>query len=595
MTTAASGNQTEIRRCAVLKIDRKGRLIYLDKEAERLLGASQVALFGRPITDFLAPSDVAAIEAIAASFSHYETTFETSTVTMVDAERREFRATVIVSQNFAAGNPTNYQIIITPELLAEAPPAPVAPPSAVELLTVLASAHPFGDPQQLTDVIAQHTKARTVRLLDSTETPPTLLARTDTSAAETAAQAESRELSQTFDMPDGRQYELQAVCPLASAEQLQSASMIGVATVFALLHRLVAPAPAAPAPVLSSADTVYTWSAVSLLQQVRIGAALIDDSGDALETNRLFESFYMPEQCGTRLEEIVASLRTDAGETPTELVRSYLIASDLSETPPPLTAVVRTPSGRSALLTVIRLVPGCENRSCFLLLKRTNGETGLGHLSASFVRQAAGSLSASLDAATSAWQKLEHGYNNELTGDGCFYLQCLSNHFARMTGTVADLVRSATLTAATELPQTVDTGLLMDQLLAELATRNPRLGLSIKHANLPRIQAPLKTVTAVLEGVLSYFVDRARKGTVEIEVSSVTEVERCRLRISDNGENLSGRAAQKLFDYGGGSGGGVTGTLGLALELARAMRGDITLAPQKGHGLALVVTLPTGQ
>lgn len=99
-------------RCAVSKVDLKGRFVYVDSAIESLLGFSKDELFGRPMLDFLDESSCRLLERLLSQRNHYETFFESAMLTFVNKAGDTVVAKVIASLNFAAGNPVNFQLII---------------------------------------------------------------------------------------------------------------------------------------------------------------------------------------------------------------------------------------------------------------------------------------------------------------------------------------------------------------------------------------------------------------------------------------------------------------------------------------------------
>ncbi len=113
MTAQATDVKTRASRCAVCKIDRKGRFVFLDAQTEKLLGLTQVELFGRPLTDFLDPDDHDVISQITGRFNHYETFFDATKVTVIDSHGSRIPVVAVCSLNFDAGSPVNIQIILS--------------------------------------------------------------------------------------------------------------------------------------------------------------------------------------------------------------------------------------------------------------------------------------------------------------------------------------------------------------------------------------------------------------------------------------------------------------------------------------------------
>lgn len=108
--TAESG----IVRCPVFKIDLKGRFVFVDDLTEKLLGRPQDMLFGRSLGNFLSEKSWLTLSAIFQRYSHYETSFEALELEFVNPENDRQTLMAVISLNFIAGNPANYQVALIP-------------------------------------------------------------------------------------------------------------------------------------------------------------------------------------------------------------------------------------------------------------------------------------------------------------------------------------------------------------------------------------------------------------------------------------------------------------------------------------------------
>ncbi|MDZ4723491.1 MAG: PAS domain-containing protein [candidate division Zixibacteria bacterium] len=102
-----------VKRCAVCKIDLKGRFVLVNDEAERIIGLTKEELFGRFLSEFLLESDRQIIQQILRQRNHYDSFFETTHVTLIDTKQNPLVAKIFISLNYIAGNPANYQIIFS--------------------------------------------------------------------------------------------------------------------------------------------------------------------------------------------------------------------------------------------------------------------------------------------------------------------------------------------------------------------------------------------------------------------------------------------------------------------------------------------------
>ncbi|MCK4573329.1 MAG: PAS domain-containing protein, partial [candidate division Zixibacteria bacterium] len=114
MTTQTGSQAISLTRCAVCKIDLKGRLVYVDDQVEQLLGRTREDLFGKPLHDFVDRASQELINSLLERRNHYETFYDATRVTLVHSEGRFTSAMAVVSLNFIGGNPVNFQLVLNP-------------------------------------------------------------------------------------------------------------------------------------------------------------------------------------------------------------------------------------------------------------------------------------------------------------------------------------------------------------------------------------------------------------------------------------------------------------------------------------------------
>ncbi len=104
-----------ITRCAVCKIDLKGKFVFIDDLVEQLLGYSKENLFGKPLHDFLDKKSAAVLDDILNVRNNYESFYDTTILHFINKNNKSFCLKVVTSLNFIAGNPVNFQLIIDTE------------------------------------------------------------------------------------------------------------------------------------------------------------------------------------------------------------------------------------------------------------------------------------------------------------------------------------------------------------------------------------------------------------------------------------------------------------------------------------------------
>ena len=113
--TAPNGTERDkSKRCAVIKIDFNGRFVYIDNLAERFFGLPSENLFGQSIKEYLDENSYTLLLSVLPAQKHYESFYEATRLVFIDARKDRREVDIIMSLNFIAGNPANYQIIINP-------------------------------------------------------------------------------------------------------------------------------------------------------------------------------------------------------------------------------------------------------------------------------------------------------------------------------------------------------------------------------------------------------------------------------------------------------------------------------------------------
>ena len=112
--------ERRLKRCAVFKIDLKGRFVYIDDLTEEILHCPRENLFGRDIKGFLSEESYTTLKTIFQRCRHYETFFEAVELNFVNSQGEGQLYDAVISLNFIAGNPANYQVVLLPPIRSAA-------------------------------------------------------------------------------------------------------------------------------------------------------------------------------------------------------------------------------------------------------------------------------------------------------------------------------------------------------------------------------------------------------------------------------------------------------------------------------------------
>lgn len=107
-------NKEVLKRCAVVKVDFGGRIVYVDEYAEQLLGIPGEDLFGHSIKEFLDKESFNTLALALQNRKHYETYYQAADLVFTASRQNRFARGAVISLNIIAGTPANYQIIVTP-------------------------------------------------------------------------------------------------------------------------------------------------------------------------------------------------------------------------------------------------------------------------------------------------------------------------------------------------------------------------------------------------------------------------------------------------------------------------------------------------
>ena len=92
MATSSVSASVNLHRCALCKIDLKGKIVYVDDKIEALLGYSKEELFGKSFSDFLDKSSKALIDQLFSQRNNYEIFYDATNLTILNREKKAITA-----------------------------------------------------------------------------------------------------------------------------------------------------------------------------------------------------------------------------------------------------------------------------------------------------------------------------------------------------------------------------------------------------------------------------------------------------------------------------------------------------------------------
>jgi len=486
-------------RCALCRIDRKGRFVFADEQAEKLFGLDQVELFGKPLIEFLDPSCHEVIDGIIGNRNYYEAFHDAVNVILLSGSDMRRRATIILSPNLRGGTPVNFNIIVYPDIISD------------EVL-------------------------------------------------------ESPQVEEAVD----------------PAQQLSEDQSPTESTGFTALS---------------------TFSTVELLGRAGIGAVLSDSRGAILDSNQALMRHFGPAGIGDTVWELVRSLGSYGASGLSETVSTYFETCSKTEFPPDLTLSVTLPSGYETGLTVLRLAPGSDDLSSFLVFQPTALPGGPVHtrLSREFLTQLLEHVYSCLKAGYGTLEKLQLEHSRDLNQDGSFHLNLLDCQMKTAGSVVSDINDAARSIASEERPEPTDIEIMLDRLAHDFCSEHPSLSVSVECADLPKVRLSRNRVTMALKYILGYMAQCTSDELVSITVSASLADGYCRIVVISDAVTIPHDNIETVFDYPGSTYSqetpcrqGERADLSLARELVTSVGGLIDLEIPEAGGLAVVVSLPTG-
>jgi|GEM_PF-4288416 len=618
MTALATDKHTGIKRCALCKIDRKGRFILANQEAQNLFGLTEVELFGRPFVNFLDAADRPVFQQLVKNRNPYETAFDSACLTLLSHTGVPIPATVIVSVNFGGGNPANYQIVMRPEdRKVTAGRSGTHGQHWEELARLLSSDDDWSDLQHVVDLLRDLTGISAIAIYDITDPEISRLVPAgaeapglpalEHNAAGFASDGGDRdtarlanEVRATFALAPDRLGLIRFVLPEAGADGERKNQRSRTELVAELIH---AARPPIQIPGVTEAAAESSHSTPEVMDRLGTGMIILNGPGEVIEYNQAAGSILSPasEPIGS-LQEVIELIGARCGDGATSSIEGYLAASSSHDSPPGFDASFPTLDGSTLRVKIIPLEANSEKRCCLLFCEgdtRPVDMTTPRGLSLQVVGGAVTMLRSSVEAAASVWQKLEHEHHNDLKRDGGFYLTCLSHHLDAMTVSLGDLEQMVRLIGDDEELQIVDLQLLIERLAAELTAAHPELSFAVRHTDLPKIKLSLRKITAVLHDVLAIGVQAEGDCEVEVTVAASVENGNCVIWVRDNGPGLTRKQQKRIFRLRRSCVPGETGrapdlSAGLlpAREIVASMNGFLELESDPGKGTIIKIVVP---
>ncbi len=621
-------------RCAVCKIDLKGRFVYIDEETERFLGYTKEELFGKPLLDFLDDNSQKKIDRLLSERKHYESFYDTTTLTLIAREGRPVVARSIVSLNFIAGNPVNFQLILDVD------------PTAQSVITVAAASDYEDFLEELLGLeLPQDCKAilRLVRKFSGADRAAFYLTKDNILEPRSGSCDNSSEKFEFESIPDvtalheriactGAEYAFSDDNAVREAVEKEGVAPSEFVTLVRLrsadpyLLRLIYPAevspaegvqaiartrqalrlvtrlsPSAPPPSDHLDPEVDVKFTVGFLDHLGIGALLIDPSGQTVGYNSALVAMLGDCSPGEQYQDFAGLLESDNSPPVAERLAACFSAS-ADERSDDLRVSVTLPSGERSVLIVSRLSDHQGDCSaCIVLMppvapELTSASAGS---DCQLWRGITVALQSSLKNVTDLSEELSHQFHRQFGEAGGARLEELHRAARVLDLTIDDVVTMLDLKEECEEIRPADLNLLVAAALQDVRRLFPGIDVNCDFDQLPTIQTCRGRLTTILRNLMSNCVKFSPRGRARITVTASVDGGLCRINVTDTGIGMEPRHRSRIFDFlfrvaGGeqatppGSGMGLTTTR----EMVKALGGTISVSSEVGQGTTVTTTLP---
>jgi PAS domain S-box-containing protein len=617
-----------VRRCAVCKIDLKGRFVYIDDETEALFGLTKEELFGQPFEQFLAEQDRELIGELLCERSKYETFYDAARISLLHHGGEAFSANVIVSLNFIAGNPVNFQFIINPDKSVEKS-APRASGDATDrrFVETVARIVRALDWDRMRSTIEEYCMARLAAIyrIEANQ----LLLQAGPPADRLESLPSPGQLHE-YVAESGEDYVfssgecVQKAIELAGKAPHEIVFRLDLDTFGPVLVRLAYPediaddaAGLAVSRAQFAAYSIHMTSrsgitgrehsesgtdnlpVIDALSKLGIGLCQIDASSRVVAYNNAMGQ-HLSGQMPANMDEFIALLAETNPVTITDLTATYFEAA---------TAVpgqswslrIRVPAGNTGQLAIVGLQAESLSGRVNLLFTPDElpNQDQIRHVpDTTRLLQVLSELTGSAEAAVEVIEKLTHEHHGELGKNGGFYLHSLKDRLNRQTGMLKNFSHCVDLLGATETAGSIDLEVLLEEVAAELTSAYPAL--SIEYASVAgvKVRGYLQRTRAALRMLTEGCLQRCGENPA-MSVSVDIEGTFCRLRLDVKPLKIPVKHAERLwrFSLGPGVSAGTavnttSNSFAVARELTASMGGDIDCQIENEGTARFIMSFP---
>ncbi len=553
VSTQATSRQAVVTRCAVCKVDLRGRFVFVDDRTEQLFGHPREELFGKSLADFLDQPSSDLVRDILGRRNHYEMFYDAVSLTILASDGTPIETNAIVCLNFNAGNPVNFQWIINPDRVTAAriePPTGAGPyrQLAEYLAEINIAADWRGFLRHLRDFTGARQACAYIIAGDRLEHRSSAIDGDDAdlSFARVSDPGDiHREVARTgqrYDFTDQdsvrKAVEKEATAPneiigclsfdedvrylvrLVFEDEMEDLDAEGCAdrSRFALdlAQLLIAP----PRKAGEEMDDENLRFSVGLLDGLQVGCMSTDSRGRIIIYNPTLAQLLEVDELDGDLSDFALLFNREGGESAAQSVLDYIQpATHAREVPPgPLDVVL--PDRRAARIHYLALTDTPDDLSAFVLIVPTGSRSDLAGRSSAFWTTVTDSLRSGLRVASGPAEQLQEAVSEKLKKDQNSTLQLVATALTDSADQLDHLHEVAQAQTCREPIGRVDLTLVVNEAVSAVTRRFPLIKFTCDFRTLGKIQSRRNCLKVALENLMAAVIRASGSNKVELAVTS---------------------------------------------------------------------------
>ncbi len=615
----------------------KGRFVYIDEEIEQLLGFTREELFGKNIIDFVDQQSAELIEQMLSKRNHYETFFDFTILNVINSKQQKISSDVIISLNFIAGNPVNFQLILNQTVSGNDKQNPSSEESKLLPFLKLINSHEnFNDLNDILNPMLDLSGAELLAIYDISTgniEPLTGIANSgsiefsfDTIPPLSNLHYQIKETQNDFSFVDQDDIRMAienfneapnefvtikeisgAVCLIRYiySEETDVKEVAKFIEDTTLALDLISKISKEKIINNDSVDTLPDIKfTIGFLDSLNIGALLTNEKGDLAGYNPNFISLFNDNEIQGDISAVLNVLKEHNPVQLIEQIEEYLKAPLDEEHPDDLQVEIQCPSNDKRRLTVIKFsVDPSDQSGCFVFLP-INPTLSLEHddpIDNKSLKDFSISIKGLVSSVKSLSDNVSRNYSNQLDKSGTERVANLRTYAVSLKEAVNRFNKIINLKQSANKLYLTDLTILSKRILDMIHLEYPGVKIQSKVNPLPKIVTSSKIINEVFESIIDNSVKYCNDNSVTIEISTETKENFCFIKIKDNGKGIPKNIRDKIFVQSQiDSLSNMThpmllyNNLSICKQLMQVLGGDLNLVSSNKDGTLFEIKTPIG-